>query len=145
MTSYIRRPIQQRVISSAGSERCLDRAEVQYDPPENPAFEPGFFMLHTPRTKSPHQGRLRSIVLDEFSTMDLKRLSDLEAHERGTLTKIDAPEGMLALMEMGCTVGEDIEVRHIAPLGDPMAVSAGGHVVALRRAQADQMWVKPLS
>ena len=32
---------------------------------------------------------------------------------------------MLALMEMGCTVGEDIEVRHIAPLGDPMAVSAG--------------------
>ncbi len=82
-------------------------------------------MLHTPRTKSPHQGRLRSIVLDDFSTMDLKRFSDLEAHERGTLTKIDAPEGMLALMEMGCTVGEDIEVRHIAPLGDPMAVSAG--------------------
>ena len=77
--------------------------------------------------------------------MDLKRLSELEASERGTLTRIDAPEGMLALMEMGCTVGEDIEVRHIAPLGDPMAVSAGGHVVALRREQAEQMWVKPIS
>ena len=41
-----------------------------------------------------------------------------------------------------CTVGEDIEVRHIAPLGDPMAVSAGGHVVTLRKEQADLMWVK---
>jgi ferrous iron transport protein A len=75
--------------------------------------------------------------------MDLKRLSDLSAEERGTLQRIDAPEGMLALMEMGCTVGEDIEVRHIAPLGDPMAVSAGGHVVTLRKEQADLMWVKP--
>ena len=45
-------------------------------------------------------------------------------------------------MEMGCTVGEEIEVRNIAPLGDPMAVSAGGHLVTLRREQAYLMWVK---
>lgn len=83
--------------------------------------------------------------LGELCGMDLKRLSDLEASEGGTLTRIDAPEGMLALMEMGCIVGEDIEVRHIAPLGDPLAVSAGGHVVTLRREQADLMWVKPFS
>ena len=75
--------------------------------------------------------------------MDLKRRSDLSAEERCTLQLIDAPDGMLALMEMGCTGGEDIEVRHIAPLGDPMAVSAGGHVVTLRKEQADLMWVKP--
>ena len=66
--------------------------------------------------------------------MDLKRLSELSADEGGTLTRIDAAEGMLALMEMGCTVGEDIEVRHIAPLGDPL--------VTLRKEQADLMWVK---
>lgn len=77
--------------------------------------------------------------------MDLKRLSELEASERGRLTRIDAPEGMLALMEMGCTVGEDIEVRHIAPLGDPLAVSAGGNVVTLRKEQAHLMWVELLS
>ena len=75
--------------------------------------------------------------------MDLKRLSDLAADEGGTLTRIDAADGMLALMEMGCIVGEAIEVRHIAPLGDPLAVSAGGHVVTLRKEQADLMWVKP--
>ncbi len=75
--------------------------------------------------------------------MNLKRLSELTADEGGTLTRIDAADGMLALMEMGCTVGEAIEVRHIAPLGDPLAVSAGGHVVTLRKEQADLMWVKP--
>ena len=48
-------------------------------------------------------------------------------------------------MEMGCTVGEDIEVRHIAPLGDPLAVSAGGNVVTLRKEQAQLMWVELLS
>ena len=77
--------------------------------------------------------------------MDLKRLSDLTASERGKLTRIDAPEGMLALIEMGCVVGEDIEVRHIAPLGDPMAVATGGNVVTLRKEQADLMWVEPIS
>lgn len=81
----------------------------------------------------------------ELRTMDLKRLSDLAATERGTLTRVDAPEGMLALMEMGCVVGEDIEVRHIAPLGDPMAVSTGGQVVTLRKEQADLMWIRPVS
>ena len=95
--------------------------------------------------KIPPSGEGPSGILQRDCNMDLKRLSDLEASERGTLTRIDTPEGMLALMEMGCTVGEDIEVRHIAPLGDPMAVSAGGHVVALRREQADQMWVKPIN
>lgn len=75
--------------------------------------------------------------------MNLIRLSELSARERGTLVRIDATEGMLALMEMGCIVGETIEIRQVAPLGDPMAVSAGGHVVALRREQAEQMWVKP--
>jgi len=95
--------------------------------------------------KIPPSGEGSIEALERACNMDLKRLSELEASERGTLTRIDAPEGMLALMEMGCTVGEDIEVRHIAPLGDPMAVSAGGHVVALRREQENQMWVKPIS
>lgn len=75
--------------------------------------------------------------------MDLIRLSELSARDKGTLARIDATEGMLALMEMGCIVGEEIEVCHVAPLGDPVAVAAGGHVVALRREQAEQMWVKP--
>ena len=104
-----------------------------------------FFCSNFPQAKSPIQGRAQVVDLSHLAIWTLKRLSDLVASERGTLTRIDAPEGMLALMEMGCIVGEDIEVRHIAPLGDPMAVSAGGHVVALRREQADQMWVKPIS
>lgn len=77
--------------------------------------------------------------------MEMKRLSDLDARQKGTITRIDAPEGMLALMEMGCVVGEDIEVRHIAPLGDPMAISTGGQVVTLRKEQAERMWVSPVS
>ena len=37
--------------------------------------------------------------------MDLIRLSELSARDKGTLARIDATEGMLALMEMGCIVG----------------------------------------
>lgn len=77
--------------------------------------------------------------------MYLKRLSQLEAAERGTLTRVDATEGLLALMEMGCALGEDIEVHHIAPLGDPMAISAGGQVMTLRKEQADHMWIRPFN
>ena len=77
--------------------------------------------------------------------MELKRLSELDARQKGTITRIDAPEGMLALMEMGCVVGEDIEVRHIAPLGDPMAISTGGQIMTLRKEQAERMWVAPVS
>ena len=97
----------------------------------NPACEPGFFLFKLSAGKIPYSGEGAGGGLEPPCNMDLKRLSDLVASERGTLTRIDAPEGMLALMEMGCIVGEDIEVRHIAPLGDPMAVSAGGHVVSV--------------
>ena len=104
----------------------------------------GFFLVGS-LAISLFQGRFRVHRMLELRSMELKRLSDLDAMERGTLTRVDATEGMLALMEMGCVVGEDIEVRHIAPLGDPMAVSTGGQVVTLRKAQAEQMWILPVS
>ena len=127
-----------QLVQSAALTGQRSLVRVQYDPPITRTKQVRVFCAQ----KSPIQGRKNSQRLPHFCRMDLKRLSDLTADEKGTLTRIDAPEGMLALMEMGCTVGEEIEVRHIAPLGDPMAVSAGGHLVTLRREQAHLMWVK---
>ena len=76
---------------------------------------PGFFFSTGGIGKIPFRGRGEAGIAPQFCAMDLKRLSELSADEGGTLTRIDAAGGMMALMEMGCTV-ERTQVRHIAPL-----------------------------
>ena len=76
-----------------------------------------FFCFKHSAGKIPYSGEGAGGGLEPPCNMDLKRLSDLVASERGTLTRIDAPEGMLALMEMGCIVGEDIEDQAHRPAG----------------------------
>ncbi len=46
------------------------------------------------------------------------------------------------LLEMGCLPGETIKLTHIAPLGDPIAISIGGYVLGLRKAEASSVIVK---
>ena len=74
--------------------------------------------------------------------MNLKRITDLKPDESGRIERVDSSDAMVALMELGCVVGETLELRHIAPLGDPLAVSTGGYVFALRRAEASEVWVR---
>ncbi len=40
------------------------------------------------------------------------------------------------LMEMGLCPGTRVEIRRVAPLGDPMEVSVSGYVLSIRRAEA---------
>lgn len=46
------------------------------------------------------------------------------------------------LMEMGFLEGSEVELVHEAPFGgDPIAVRVRGSLIALRRAEANQIWV----
>ncbi|MBI2894916.1 MAG: ferrous iron transport protein A [Deltaproteobacteria bacterium] len=47
------------------------------------------------------------------------------------------------LLEMGLTPGAPVEVVRRAPFGDPMQVRVRGYLLAIRRAQAEQVLVRP--
>ncbi|MGK5085813.1 FeoA family protein [Bdellovibrionota bacterium FG-1] len=55
-------------------------------------------------------------------------------------------EMIARLMEMGLIEGSSIEVVHEAPFsGDPIAVRVRGALIALRRNEANHVWVKRVS
>lgn len=47
------------------------------------------------------------------------------------------------LLEMGLTPGAPVEVVRRAPFGDPMQVRVRGYLLAIRRAQAERVLVRP--
>tara|TARA_B110000503_G_scaffold126268_1_gene194700 strand:+ start:146 stop:559 length:414 start_codon:yes stop_codon:yes gene_type:complete len=79
-----------------------------------------------------------------FAGMQGKRLSEMKPFEKGIIDRIDCEDGALALIEMGCCPGEEVEVAHVAPRRGPMAIVSGGRKVALRRSAAALLWVRPL-
>ena len=48
------------------------------------------------------------------------------------------------LVEMGFDEGAEVEILHLAPLGDPIAVRVDGTTVALRRALASRILIGDL-
>lgn len=47
------------------------------------------------------------------------------------------------LAEMGCVPGSSIELKFVAPLGDPMAFELEGFILALRAEEASKILVHP--
>ena len=80
----------------------------------------------------------RSVIME-------KRLSSLEAGQKGTIVSIQDDELVLKLMEMGFTPGEDVVVEQIAPLGDPISVMIAGYQVSLRISEAEAVIVEFIS
>lgn len=48
----------------------------------------------------------------------------------------------LRLLEMGFLPGEKVEVSHISPLGDPIAITVSGYTLSLRKKEAATILVK---
>jgi ferrous iron transport protein A len=48
----------------------------------------------------------------------------------------------LKLMEMGCLPGAEVEVRHVAPFGDPLCVRVAGYLLSLRKAEAATLLIE---
>ena len=46
------------------------------------------------------------------------------------------------IMDMGITKGQEIYIRKVAPLGDPMEITARGYELTLRKADAEMISVE---
>lgn len=46
------------------------------------------------------------------------------------------------IMDMGITKGTDIQVRKVAPLGDPIEITVRGYELSLRKADAEMIEVE---
>ena len=74
--------------------------------------------------------------------MELRKLSDLAPWSKAIIDSYTDDDLSLRLLELGCLPGEEIEVAHIAPLGDPIAIHLYGHKLSLRKKEAESILVK---
>ena len=63
-------------------------------------------------------------------------IADLRPGERAVIDSFTDGEISAKLLEMGCLPGETVEMKNIAPLGDPVAISVSGYLLGLRRSEA---------
>ena len=77
-----------------------------------------------------------------FANMAVKRLSDLGPTECGVIERVDTPEEVMALVQMGCCIGSSVEVRHVAPADGPMAICTCGRTFSVRKEAAAHLWVR---
>ncbi|MBP7893069.1 MAG: ferrous iron transport protein A [Firmicutes bacterium] len=74
----------------------------------------------------------------------LTSLDGLDLGERGTIIRVGCPGPLRRrLMDMGLTPGTEVRLEGVAPLGDPIIVSARGSRLGLRRAEAASITVSP--
>ena len=70
----------------------------------------------------------------------MTRIDQLPAGVQAIITGIDrdacGEKLWRRLHEMGFDEGVDVEVLHMAPLGDPIALRVGNMTIAMRRAEA---------
>jgi len=73
-------------------------------------------------------------------------LTSLAIGSRATVSEIRIPpESRARIMEMGLLVGTKVELVRFAPLGDPVEIKVRGYHLTLRRHEAEQIQVLPLS
>ncbi|TAL62875.1 MAG: ferrous iron transport protein A [Bacteroidetes bacterium] len=71
-------------------------------------------------------------------------LADLGLGESALIDSFTDKEISMKLLEMGCLPGEVIQVKNIAPFGDPIAISVGGYVLGLRKSEASSVIIRPV-
>jgi Fe2+ transport system protein FeoA len=71
-----------------------------------------------------------------------RALSELQVGQSGIVSRLDIRgRSRRRLLEMGLVTGERVRIERVAPLGDPVALRIKGYQLALRRADAGQIWV----
>jgi Fe2+ transport system protein FeoA len=71
------------------------------------------------------------------------RLSDLKVGEAGNILKLVATGGFRQrLLEMGLVRGERIEVKRVAPFGDPVEYSIKDYRLSMRRREAESILIE---
>ena len=68
------------------------------------------------------------------------KLSDFKIGQTGKIKKIDLKgELKRKFMDMGILIGEEVTVKKIAPLGDPLEITVKNYQLSIRKAQAQQI------
>ncbi|WMT82817.1 hypothetical protein TEMA_33090 [Terrisporobacter mayombei] len=68
---------------------------------------------------------------------------DLKVGQSGTINNIDGDEKLAKrLLALGCIANTEIEIKKIAPLGDPIIVNFRGLNLALRKSDAKSIYLK---
>ena len=72
----------------------------------------------------------------------MKTLKDIKVGDRCVVSKLHG-EGPVKrrIMDMGITKGVEIQVRKVAPLGDPMELNVRGYELSVRKSDAEMIEV----
>ena len=72
----------------------------------------------------------------------MKTLKNVACGQTVKVTKLtgDGPVKR-RIMDMGITIGVDVFVRKVAPLGDPIEVTVRGYELSIRKADAEMICV----
>lgn len=73
----------------------------------------------------------------------MKTLKQFKTGDTVTVVKLHG-EGAVKrrIMDMGITKGVTIEIRKVAPLGDPIEINVRGYELSLRKADAEMIEVE---
>lgn len=85
----------------------------------------------------------RQVFIVYNMSKNIHSLSQLHLGEKAVIHSFTDEEMSLKLLEMGCTPGEKVQIRNIAPLGDPIAISVSGYLLSLRKSEASTILVIP--
>ena len=72
-----------------------------------------------------------------------KVLKDLKPGEEGVVKRVSGDGAVRRrLFDMGVTPGAPVQMRKVAPLGDPMEVTLRGYELTLRKNEAENVLVE---
>ena len=63
-------------------------------------------------------------------------LNHLKIGQKGIISELNVDEIPLKLLEMGCLPGTEVELTHLAPFGDPIAIKVSGYTLSMRKEEA---------
>lgn len=80
----------------------------------------------------------------KFLSQEMISLSEVKIGERVRVQEMNVDDPVnLRLMAFGLTPGVEVEVVHVAPLGDPIAIVFCSQKVMVRRSEAEHVKVVP--
>lgn len=75
--------------------------------------------------------------------MPVKPLNELKRGEKGRIVKIGGGGGIhRRLLDMGLVSGSEVEMKRVAPLGDPIEIKVKGYNLSLRKEEAASIQVE---
>jgi ferrous iron transport protein A len=75
--------------------------------------------------------------------MTIITLGEMEPLEKGRIVKVGGSGAIRhRLLDMGVVVGSEVEVKRVAPLGDPVEIKVRGYDLALRKEEAANIKVE---